>query len=841
MAQYKKNWGSQSTHFTKSVVPSSAARMSKAAEDKYQKEMQQLRSMKDVAAFESRQAQTSASMASKAAEYELGALRKFSGKLDTFLNTTGKEMYRKSQEDDLTKKIQKYESSDLKDQEEWDAKQKELQEKIAAISENNAKRAQLQEDLKKHNLTSPNDIDPAGLSGNEKLAYLTVKSRNTLENAELNYNNWINDQIASNGTIDATWKPKIKHENGEVGYEKIEVGSINHPDGKRELKKLFLKKTMEENPMAGLKNEWRTLILAGPLKRQLDGLQALETQQYNKDQARIQDEAADQASFNLILGAKGYSYEPTNDPNLTPAANKAANDKAEEKHNQDILEGVLQSKRFNYTKHKEGTYRKGVADWYTKALQQVTELTDGEKMEDSYTNLRTLFFNTKIRSGPNKGKTMSEAFPDLIDDKKVTIAYANAYNKRGERLVKAQTATLTASRGSLMNQIKSNIESAKTEEAKLAAIQKGKKELQDWTINAEKTYKNAKVREFIFAQTEDPEHSAMLKDEDDWKATTDDLRKQFHGVVPLKEVGFMPNSVREKLEREGVRFVRTIPGAENKRQITATEDTIKSINKELRLSEKKAGQANPNGDSTVIDDLANDVFHNLLQKHVIDEDVQWSDAHTMAEDYLLGLIRSGRSGDPEDEFIKKGPMEGQRNPFWVKPDKTGSAWGNSVAMNQHREHRRMLLTFPEAQYRHANRKVTAISMERKVDYSKDYLFTPIEIDRTKEAGEEGYIKLDSIRHLGLDPTELPGYIIQQQAKRLGKDVVGSPAQFRKKQRDALIHQSGGINSPIWQDPALIEAWGLKGKIQWQESQRSALLKKAESSLLYKIYSLGGRL
>ena len=93
MALYKKNWCSQRSHFTKSVVPSSAARMSKSAEYKYQKELQELRSMKDVAAFESRQAQTSASMASKAAEYELGALRKFSGKLDTFLNTTGKEMY----------------------------------------------------------------------------------------------------------------------------------------------------------------------------------------------------------------------------------------------------------------------------------------------------------------------------------------------------------------------------------------------------------------------------------------------------------------------------------------------------------------------------------------------------------------------------------------------------------------------------------------------------------------------------------------------------------------------------------------------------------------------------
>ena len=310
MAKYNKSWGSVSTHFSKTTAPSSAQRMSKAAEDKYQKEMNQLRTMKDVAAFESRQAQTSASMASKAAEYELGALRKFSGKLDTFLNTTGKEMYAKAQAEDLQKHIDKYESSDLKDHEEWNKKQTELEEKIAAISDNNAKRAELQEQLRKHNLTSPNDIDPAGLSGNEKLAYLTVKSKDTLANVGVNYDAWINDPKAE--LVEVTWRPKIPVLDPETGaptgkyeYEKIPRASVNHPDGKKKLKQLFFDKTMQENPMGGLKNEWKTLILAGPLRKQLSGIQAKETQQYNKDQARIQDEASDQASFNFIGGVEG--------------------------------------------------------------------------------------------------------------------------------------------------------------------------------------------------------------------------------------------------------------------------------------------------------------------------------------------------------------------------------------------------------------------------------------------------------------------------------------------------------------------------------------------------------
>ena len=307
MAKYNKSWGSVSTNFTKTTVPSSAARESKAAEDKYQKEMAQLRSMKDVAAFESKQAQTSASMASKSAEYELQSLTKFSSSLNTFLNTTGKDMYAKAQAEDLQKHIDKYESSDLKDQEAWDKKQTDLEEKIAQISENNAKRAQLQEDLRKHNLTSPNDIDPAGLSGNEKLAYITVKSKDTLANVGVNYDSWINDPNAE--PVEARWLPKIPvldpdtgAPTGKYDYEKIPRASVNHPNGKKRLKQLFYEKVMKENPMGGLKNEWKTLILAGPLRKQLSGIQAKETQQYNKDQARIKDEAQDQAAFNFILG-----------------------------------------------------------------------------------------------------------------------------------------------------------------------------------------------------------------------------------------------------------------------------------------------------------------------------------------------------------------------------------------------------------------------------------------------------------------------------------------------------------------------------------------------------------
>ncbi len=123
MAKYNKSWGSVSTNFTKTQAPSSAARESKAAEDKYQKDMAQLRSMKEVASFDSQQARKSASMADKAATYELNALTKFSSTLDNFIRTDVAEWNAEKEAQDLREKIESYQKTDGKDVEEWENRQ----------------------------------------------------------------------------------------------------------------------------------------------------------------------------------------------------------------------------------------------------------------------------------------------------------------------------------------------------------------------------------------------------------------------------------------------------------------------------------------------------------------------------------------------------------------------------------------------------------------------------------------------------------------------------------------------------------------------------------------------
>ena len=600
---------------------------------------------------------------------------------------------------------------------------------------------------------------------------------------------------------------------------------------------------MQENPMGGLKNEWKTLILAGPLRKQLSGIQAKETQQYNKDQARIQDEASDQASFNFIGEVGGYTHTHV------PEKSQEWNDAEALKKREDILEGVLQSKRFNYTKHADGTYRKGVEKWFDKALQQVTELTDGDKIEDSHGQLKLLLYKTPIRSGPNKGKTMAEAFPDIIDELDVSRKVNDATRTRHDRLRKQQKDEVTSSRLTIQNQIKSDIESAGPEGTPKweAAVNKGKETLSKWQREMMDKYPDGEVRAAIFAQAEDPEFAKYSNNEADWRAKVDDLHKQYSGVIPLKEVGFMPNSIREKLENEGHRFVRTIPGAENERQTEATKQTMIMLKKELRQSEVDSGQRKTNGDSAVMDDLTNDIYHKLLQGYMIDDKMQWTDAASRAEEVVLDLIRAGRNHDPNKTEVIEGeghPMKGQKNPFIVKPGKDGSAWTNSSAMRKHRTNRQRLLTYPEAQYRHADREYAAISRERTPDFSKDYLFTPIQFDKTKSPGDEGYIMLDSIRHLGLNAGDNPGMIMKYQANRLGVDAA-NVHEFVGNQRNALILETGGVNSPIWSDPVLIKAWGLPKREEWGEATEKArqakLLRKAKADPWYNIYSLGGLL
>ena len=263
MAKYNKSWGSVSSDFKRTTgFQSETKRISKQAEDQFRKEKDQLASMKEVAAHNSRAERSAASFADKAANYELEALSKFSNKLNTFLQGTAAEWAKEEKEKDIKRKIDKIKKDnveynkkagelrgqieaaqgDTKKQEKLfeDARTKEdidreaLETAVNKIAENNAAVQQLQKDLEAHNLTDPNNPDNvAKLSGNEKIAYYAVTAEQKVQNAASNYHNYVQDQGES--TRVATWLPKIPSKDGMgndiMVHPTIKVKNIVDPKG----------------------------------------------------------------------------------------------------------------------------------------------------------------------------------------------------------------------------------------------------------------------------------------------------------------------------------------------------------------------------------------------------------------------------------------------------------------------------------------------------------------------------------------------------------------------------------------------------------------------------------
>ena len=206
MAQYGKSWGSVSSDFRKTTgFQSETARISKQAEDQYRKEKDQLSSMKQVAAFDARQARTSAAMADKASAYELKALEKFSSKLQTFINGPLLEHHKEQDAQDIKDKIEKRKKNVV----EHNTERAKLEDAIAASSENATRVAELQEELKAHNLLDPNsEKNVARLSGNELIAYQSIKADSIISNVPASYNNW--KEETKDDSVVATWLQDIE-------------------------------------------------------------------------------------------------------------------------------------------------------------------------------------------------------------------------------------------------------------------------------------------------------------------------------------------------------------------------------------------------------------------------------------------------------------------------------------------------------------------------------------------------------------------------------------------------------------------------------------------------------
>ena len=442
MAQYNKSWGSVSSDFKRTTgFQSETKRISKQAEDQFRKEKDQLASMKEVAAHNSRADRSAASFADKAANYELQALSKFSGKLNSFLQTTAAEWAKEEKAKDINRKIDKIK----KDRVEYNKKSGEIRSKIEAasgdtkkqekifedmrtkeevdrnaletavnkIAENNAAVQNLQKDLEAHRLTDPNDPDNvAKLSGNEKIAYYAVTAEEKVKNAAGNYHNYILEQ--GDSTRVATWKPKVL-EKDSLGndvwvHPTVLVKDIVDPKGKQFLKDEFRESVMNDmsSQLGGIKEDYRILLLDEPLTAELDSIQATEVQNYKKDKHKDLHASAEQGVVNAITGTPPFNSDGALDAHVNSA---------------------YASTRSSWVQSGQGSAGDGLDNLMETSLNTVLNKSDPEDMDTAFQNYLKMG-NVVLTTGPHKGKTLAEAHPNRWNANTIAEATAKYAKKR---------------------------------------------------------------------------------------------------------------------------------------------------------------------------------------------------------------------------------------------------------------------------------------------------------------------------------------------------------------------------------------------------------------------------
>lgn len=794
MAKYGKNWGSVSTNFTRTTgFTSETQRISKQAEDQYRKEKDQLGSMKEAASFESRQARTSAAMADKTSAYELKALSKFSGKLNTFLQGTAAEWYKENDAKDLKKKIIDRKANLA----EWNKKRLNLEETIKGISNNTERVEELQEELKKHNLLDPNSSDNiAKLSGNEKLAYYSITSQQKVDGAEAGYYNYIDSHAEREVT--ATWLPKekVKNENGveREQYQKIKIGAITTPEGKQFLKDEYLASVLKDSPMGGLKSDYRMMLLAEPLNAALDKIQATDVQSYKQDQARQRFDAGQVALKNRILATPPYD------------ADDIENMGAE-------LNAALALTRTTYPATGDGNPRDGFDQVVEGMLENVTSLTDKNKMTVAFDRLLKMG-DVVITSGPNKGKTFAKAYPNRWDVTAMTKKMHNALATVKGRKEKESLGQVTRDVELLSNQINKGIAS-KTEA--LSPAQAKVEAEKGWTA----LFKKYEGNEYALAKLTELQGSATIGFTDqNWEDKFVDLGGLHRGVVPKAALGDMPQDLANELSKKyGWDIVEQVPGQSTKAEQELNKlHTGTVLTKAINDSQRLNGQTKSDQYTAVMIDLAGDKYQELVNRYVLQGDENGKKlspraAMNRAVTEVTAMIKAGSGGDEVARFLE----DGRENPFFAQRSNTqdglASAWTSNPEAERHIKRGLQLLGPNKRLENGFNEKVKEKADNKQpINFKTDWMWPPVGVD--KETGRLTDEK--QIAHLGTGDDATPGRVItdaynkltDKQKSSLKPPTIGN---FIHSQRVALLLKTSKDG-----DPSTSVLWKTHGKLleQW---------------------------
>ena len=788
MAQYKKGgWSSVSTHFSPvRGYTSEAKRMSKSAEDKYQKDIAQLKTVQAVNTASITQAKSAAATDEKTSAYEMKALANFSKTFNTFLTDTVAKESLKQREKSIQKHMDAFERKDAS----WEQKEAALEQQIAAAAKNDSEKALLADQLDKlvaERKLEAQQFDPTRLSGTEKIAYYAVKARNTVDNAEVNFYNY---QEEIGGTT-------IKGHNGEP----ILVKDITHPEDRRTVKNMYLEKVFNdpENQYGGLKDVYRVAFLKGPLKQRLDGLLANDIKHYNKDQAVQRIDARNQAFINRI-DEKGPGYK-----NFDLIENELA--------------AVLNGNRRDYRIAEKGGGTQVLDDLYQLLETNMIGKKDAAKMRTAFLNASKLMKNVKVRGQDGKMTTLGAAYPDRFNLDKLTTAYATA--AKGLQ-TKQDNEAVGLTKGVIENfitQAESDIASgAKTIEQVIV-------EEKQFMNNLMKTTKNIKARVIIEAMRGDPR---ITYDKDKWLQQGRILARKWNGVIPEREVYGMPGAVRTDLEDlYGIKIAQEVPGAKNDDEIKVTEINVGLLHEEIDAAERKFQNHNRKTvDTAAINDLANDWYHKRLQFWMLGQPEGENLSHEDAAQRALQEVRSLIVDGVGNKVVSQGFMKGAENPFYSSTGDT--AWTNNPHVATHKDNLLRLKPVNERQMDHVSLAEKTHS-NKPYDPASTWYWMPINAEDPT-----------TYQHLGLPGnTEIASTLISTRYTIVGKKGGATLSEYLKNQRLAALRSSGGgviLNSPLAQNAELMTAWEID--IESAELLQEQLKDKRNSRIEH-VMSYGG--
>ena len=827
MAQYGKSWGSVSSDFRRTTgFQSETKRISQQAEDQFRKEKDQLSSMKEVAAFDSKQMRSSAAMADKASQYELKALSKFSSKLNTFLQGTAAEMYKEHKAKDIKKRVKRIKKErvefakkvgelpsqiDFLNSKENIDKLK-LEGSVNAIAENTTKVNELQEQLDAHNLTDPNDPKKVQkLSGNEKIAYYSITAAEKVKGAKQGYFNYIDEQADS--TRVAKWLPKVKKTvNGQERevWQTIKVGAITTPEGKAFLKEEYWQKVMEDpsSQMGGLKDDYVAALLGDPLQSELDAIQAKEDQDWIKDHHDKLWDAANTSTANAIAGVPPYdSVEIIENKDGSKTERRVGL----EKH----INAQLSAARRNYTGAGHGTARDGFDKMMSNALDVVLNKTNKDDMAKAWDNYKAIG-DVMITTGPNKGKKFKDAFPNRWNEetlKKDTIEMAK---KRD--LVDALDAKVVKGRvESDVDAWESKMAEKKAQQGKAWTPEKAQVESDEFFGNLYKTYENSPTAGAIIYAMQGK--SEVAYGDSEWELKFRQLGTDGRGIVLTKDITGMPtNLVNELKKKYNWRVEDQKPAYKTALIQGTTERDLNKFEEQILIRQAVNGQTKSDNYTEAAIDYAGDEYEKRVNAYVLDGDhngrkLPIDQAQTLAKQEVLAMIGGGPT-------IKNSSGTEIPNPLFPKRDDSiegkPSAWRSNEALAKHMARGNRLVMGPmEKQWTSAQYNYQTASEKGKVDLKKTYIFTPIATyeEGNKEGKPPGTVKdIDSLKKLLGDGLEVgAGTVVSEAYKRVNRKEASTRRVFLHKQRIAALSSTSPSGDPmestLWQThPELLQAW-----------------------------------